>query len=76
MKYHTLLVSRHRGPWEPEFGDYDKDVVMDEFMDMAGQEDSPALRLRTITSADDQESIDAAVKEFNDHARDKGSIDL
>ena len=65
-KYYTLLT-RDGGtgsPWAPQFGDYDRDVVIDEQTDTY----SATYRsrdMKIIRTADDQPSIDAAIAKLN-----------
>lgn len=61
-KYHTLISKRH-GLWVIEFGDYDKQTVVDEMCDHRDHE--PKLPMRIITTGDRQVDIDTAVKALN-----------
>lgn len=58
--YYTLVVKYAGAQWGPEFGDYDREVVVDESMEYS--DDTP---VRVIKSGDSQPAIDAAVALLN-----------
>lgn len=62
-RYFTLVV-KGDGRWSPEFGDYDRDVVVAEVDDYRSQ-GYTAGRLKIIETADAQTAIDTAVRRLN-----------
>ena len=66
-RYHTL-VSRPRdksAPWVPQFGDYDREGVVDEMADMSDNAAYDDDVFRIVASGDTQAEIDAAVRAIN-----------
>lgn len=60
--YHTLLIKEAKGDnWSIAFGDYKKSVVMDEREDSY----SDCYKTRIISTADNQQAIDAEVARLN-----------
>tara|TARA_R100000458_G_C8203095_1_gene193014 strand:+ start:281 stop:547 length:267 start_codon:yes stop_codon:yes gene_type:complete len=59
MKYHVLLIE-YNGRWYIEFGDYDRDVVLEEKSDSYADE-----KTKIITTTDVQKDIDSAVAKLN-----------
>ena len=59
MKYHVLLIESN-GKWYIEFGDYDRDVVLEEKSDSYADE-----KTKIITTTDVQKDIDSAVAKLN-----------
>jgi hypothetical protein len=70
-KYYTLVSQRLRREWCIEFGDYDRQTVVEEredILDGLEHSDDPADQLvlfKIITTADDQDAIEAAVAKLN-----------
>lgn len=65
--YFTLAERTPDGPWGPQFGDYDKEVVEDERRDMlySGAGRLRGKDLRIVRSGDTQAEIDAAIAKLN-----------
>jgi len=64
-KYYSLLVrSNTKSPWCVEFGDYDRDVVMDELRDYM-YHDNKRMNLKIICTGDTQAEINAEVERLN-----------
>ena len=61
--YYTLAV-RENGIWGAQFGDYDREVVLDEKLDYQDQGYS-ARDLKIIRTGDNQADIDARVAAMN-----------
>lgn len=61
--YHSLLV-KENGKWSVQFGDYSKQVVIDEQQDMK-ESYGKAYVSKIITTNPDQASIDEAVQSLN-----------
>ena len=59
MEYHVLLIE-YNGRWYIEFGDYDRDVVLEEKSDSYADE-----KTKIITTTDVQKDIDSAVAKLN-----------
>ena len=69
-KYHTIVqFNIEAKTWQPQFGDYDRQVVVDERDDMlCGYNCGVMLRkkdLKIITTGPDQADIDAAIAKLN-----------
>jgi hypothetical protein len=66
-KYFTLLsIDGSPGcPWAIEFGDYDRDTVWDEFLEMRDR-GWKRSELQIITTGDTQAEIEAAVSKLNE----------
>lgn len=62
MRYYTLAV-KVGNAYFPEFGDYDKDVVIQERQDLI--ESGERASLRIVASNDDQSSINQAISNLN-----------
>lgn len=62
-KYHTLLVKfdSKDEPWSIQFGDYDRDCVVDERNDCY----SECIATKIICTYEDQASVDAEVNRLN-----------
>ena len=67
-KYFTLVCyDIHLARWYPDFGDYEKDVVVQELQDRADSSDGPLKKhMRVITTGSRQAEIDRAVEQMND----------
>lgn len=62
-KYYTLCtLDQDTGTWHPQFGDYDLEVVKDEYDSYQDQGEEFLLILKT---ADDQASINARLASLN-----------
>lgn len=61
-RYHTLAI-REDGRWAPQFGDYDKDAVLQEREDSYGE--TKRRDWRVITTGDKKADIDAAIAALN-----------
>lgn len=57
-KYFTL-VTRKDGVWSPQFGDYDRETVVQEIQDSYSEFRN--VDRKVISTADDQAAINAAV---------------
>lgn len=63
--YYTLAVLED-GKWAPQFGAYQKRVVMEERDDQyAGGHGVPLKNLKIITSGEKQSEIDAVIAKLN-----------
>lgn len=62
--YHSLIAYRDN-VWSIIFGDYDKEVVMDEKHDMMDSEGIPAKHLKIMSTRADQASIFAKLDAIN-----------
>ncbi len=60
--YYTMVV-KYGDTWGPEFGDYDRQVVLDQIIDE--YPDATPNEARMIVSKDDQRSIDATIAFLN-----------
>jgi hypothetical protein len=60
--YYSML-ERIDGKWTIQFGDYDKQVVLDEMRDQ--RESEPKICLKMINTTADQGLINAAVAKLN-----------
>lgn len=65
--YYTLAIRRD-GKWSPEFGDYDRDNVNDEWESYFHGDCVPRDDLRIVTSGDAQADVDAAIAALNEAA--------
>lgn len=65
--YYTLAERQPDGAWAPQFGDYDKDVVVQERRDMlySGAGRLRGKDLRIVRSGDSWAEIDAAIAKLN-----------
>lgn len=61
--YYTLAV-REDGVWGPDFGDYDRDTVVDEKLDYQDRGYS-ARDLKIIRTGDTQADVDARIAAMN-----------
>jgi hypothetical protein len=63
--YYTVCVrNTSKSPFGPEFGDYDKEVALEEAQNLV--EEYGRKNVRTIRTWDHQSAIDAGVKELNE----------
>ena len=60
--YYTMVV-KYGDRWGPEFGDYERQVVLDQIIDE--YPDATPNEVRMVVSKDDQKSIDAAIALLN-----------
>lgn len=64
-RYHTLLVREDVvRRWQFHFGDYDRNVVVQERDDIT-EHDYLKKNTKIITTGDDQKDIDAAINKLN-----------
>jgi hypothetical protein len=69
-KYFTLVVKEPNGPWSPQFGDYERDTVVEEMADYkqhVGQGCSfeKGTKFKIVTTGETQAAIEAAVAKLN-----------
>lgn len=64
-KYYTIAI-RESGQWGAQFGDCDKDVVIQEIEDSFS--DYPKADRKIICTADSQDAIEAAIAKLNGKA--------
>lgn len=66
-KQYFSLIERDDvdGRWSIQFGDYDREVVAQELIDVAYSQGRPRRAFKIIKTADDQASIFAAVADLN-----------
>ena len=77
MAYYTLLARYHYGPqisdWGIEFGDYDRDTVLQEMDDRFNDEQNSACMMKVIkTATDKQTEINDLVACLNRELRNNG----
>lgn len=66
--YYTLLVRSDRNqPWEIHFGDYSRAVAMQERDDVVDGGEVGRNNTCVITTGDQQDEINAAVRSLNNH---------
>jgi hypothetical protein len=66
MRTYWTLAIRESGVWAPQFGDYDREVVEQERLDVLDGYDPPLKRdTKVIKSGDLQADIDAAIAKLN-----------
>lgn len=67
--YYTLVTrdwndgAKAMGPWTPQFGDYDREVVQDEREEYLNE--YAASDLKIVTSGDTQAEIDERIAKLN-----------
>jgi translation initiation factor IF-2 len=63
--YYSLISREDDNRWYIQFGDYERNVVKDELNDYVDSMRYKKKDLKIIVSADDQDSINAAVSSLN-----------
>ncbi len=74
-KYHHLLTLERDGCWYPQFGDYDKQVVIDERRDCyvgSGTYGYKAKQVKIVTLADVKQALTEYLSDLNAEAIQAG----
>lgn len=67
-RYYTLVArTSTTEPWTPQFGDFDKDTVVQEAEDMKDSGDFKLFKI--LTTSVHQKDIDAAVAKLNENLK-------
>lgn len=72
-RYYTLCTIESDGKWHPQFGDYDRETVLDEQAEYINAGWKRTYETHVIATGDSQEAINKRIAEMNSPRRRRPS---